>query len=224
MIKPQRSSPQSPFSLGLKYKVIFFPIGFFYRLWVSTIRFRFIDPKSKLEVIKNDKPVIITLWHNRLFLAGEWQRRFRGNRKCFGLISGSRDGAWLEAFYGWSGIHAIRGSSNRGGSKAIRDLVKTLKNGNDVGITPDGSRGPVYEAKPGVLLVGKLAKVPLLLLGFKYGWHIKLNSWDKFIIPFPFSIVRVKVHVVNPKDFLKDRSVEEGAKFVGKELMKVISD
>ena len=224
MIKPRRKSPQSAFSLGLKYKIILFPFGLFYRFWVSTIRFKFIDASSKLEVLKNDEPVIITLWHNRLFLAGEWQRRFRGNRKCFGLISGSRDGAWLEAFYGWSGIHAIRGSSNRGGSKAIRDLVKSLKNGNDIGITPDGSRGPVYEAKPGVLMVGKLANVPLLLLGFEYGWHFKLNSWDKFIIPFPFSSVKVRVRIVETKDLLKDHSVEEGAKFVGKELMKVTTD
>ena len=224
MIKPRRNSPQSAFSLGLKYKFILFPFGLFYRFWVSTIRFKFIDASSKLEVLKNDEPVIITLWHNRLFLAGEWQRRFRGDRKCFGLISGSRDGAWLEAFYGWSGIHAIRGSSNRGGSKAIRDLVKSLKNGNDIGITPDGSRGPVYEAKPGVLLVGKLANAPLLLLGFEYGWHIKLNSWDKFIIPFPFSSVKVKARIVETKDLLKDHSVEEGAKFVGKELMKVTTD
>jgi lysophospholipid acyltransferase (LPLAT)-like uncharacterized protein len=73
-------------------------------------------------------------------------------------------------------------------------------------------------------LVGKLAKTPLLLLGFKYGWHIKLNSWDKFVIPFPFSTVRVEVRIMESMDFLQDRSIEEGAKFVGEELMKVISD
>ena len=224
MIEPTRDDESSPFSLGLLAKLILFPLGVFYRIWLYSIRFNFVCKSANDEIKSLEEPVIITLWHNRLFLAGEWQRRFRGNRKCFGLISGSRDGAWLEAFYGWSGIHAIRGSSNRGGSKAIRDLVKTLKNGNDVGITPDGSRGPVYEAKPGVLLVGKLAKVPLLLLGFKYGWHIKLNSWDKFVIPFPFSTVRVKVHIMDSTDFLKDRSIEDGTKFVGNELMKVISD
>ena len=224
MIKLQRESPHAPFSLGLKYKVILFPIGVFYRLWVSTIRFKFVDANTKMMVLKNDKPVIITLWHNRLFLAGEWQRRFRGGRKCFGLISGSRDGAWLEAFYGWSGIHAIRGSSNRGGSKAIRDLVKTLKEGNDIGITPDGSRGPVYKAKPGVLVVGKLSNAHLLLIGFEYGWCIRLNSWDKFVIPFPFSRVKVRVNTVDKKHFLEGYTIEEGAKSLEAKLMKVTID
>ena len=101
MIKIQRKSPHAAFSLSMKHKVLLFPLGVLYRLWVSTIRFQFVDLNARDEVVKNDKPVIITLWHNRLFLAGEWQRRFRGGRKCFGLISGSRDGAWLEVFYGW---------------------------------------------------------------------------------------------------------------------------
>ena len=224
MIKNLRQSPQSPRSLGFKQRFVFFPFGILYHLWVSTIRFKFIDSDSKSMIIQNTEPVIITLWHNRLFLAGEWQRRFRSGRKCFGLISGSRDGAWLEAFYGWTGIHAIRGSSNRGGSKAIRDLVRTLKSGNDIGITPDGSKGPIYEAKPGVILIGKLANAPLLLLGFEYGWHIKLNSWDKFVIPLPFSKVKVKVNIMDPQDLISDCSIEDGAKSLGEELMKVTHD
>ncbi len=224
MIKPRRDSPQSPFFLALKYKIILFPFGLFYRLWVSSIRFKFLDSNSKLQVIQNNEPVIITLWHNRLFLAGEWQRRFRKKRKCFGLISGSRDGAWLEAFYWWSGIQSVRGSSKRGGSKAIRDLVKTLKNGNDVGITPDGSRGPLYQAKPGVLLVGKLSNSPILLIGFEYGCCKKLKSWDQFVIPFPFSRVIVRVQVVDARKFLASRSIDQGAKDITKELMKVTID
>ena len=224
MIKIQRKYPHAAFSLSMKHKVLLFPLGVLYRLWVSTIRFQFVDLNARDEVVKNDKPVIITLWHNRLFLAGEWQRRFRGGRKCFGLISGSRDGAWLEVFYGWSGIHAIRGSSNRGGSKAIRDLVKTLKHGNDIGITPDGSRGPVYSAKPGVLLVGKLSNAPLLLIGFEYGLQMKLNSWDNFVIPFPFSRVKVRVHTVDSKNILEGCTIEQGLKSLDEKLMQVTID
>ena len=87
-------------------------------------------------------------------------------RKCYGLISGSRDGAWLETFYGWAGIRAIRGSQNRRGSQAARDLIRLVKDGNDVGITPDGSRGPKYEAKPGALLVAKASRSPVALAFF----------------------------------------------------------
>ncbi len=167
---------------------------------------------------------MITLWHNRLFLAGEWQRRYRRNRKCFGLISGSRDGAWLEAFYGWSGIHSVRGSSNRGGSKAIRDLVRKIKEGHDIGITPDGSRGPCYVAKSGGLLVAKISKAPFLLVSFEYGLHFKLNSWDRFVLPFPFSKVSVRTEMIKGDDLLEGNSIEEATKVLGVELMKLTFD
>ena len=224
MTDTKRDSPQPPFSLGFRYRFILFPFGLFYRLWVRTIRFKFSDSTSQQEIEKNAHPVIITLWHNRLFLAGEWQRRYRKKRKCFGLISGSRDGAWLEAFYRWSGIYSVRGSSNRGGSKAIRDLVKKLKSGNDIGITPDGSRGPSYVAKPGGILVAKLSKVPLLLVTFEYGHHFKLNSWDRFVIPLPFSSVFVRTQVLSAGDLLNNCSYEEAADVLSKKLMKLTLD
>jgi lysophospholipid acyltransferase (LPLAT)-like uncharacterized protein len=224
MIEPQRGNPQSPFSLGLKFRFLLFPFGLLYRLWVSTIRFKFSDLDTKRRIEDLDVPVIITLWHNRLFLAGEWQRRFRKKRKCFGLISGSRDGAWLEAFYGWSGIHAVRGSSNRGGAQAIRLLVRKLKSGHDIGITPDGSRGPCYVAKPGGILVSKISKAPLLLLTFEYGASIKLKSWDRFVIPMPFSRVNVRTSIIYAQDMIKDHSVDEASGILSEELMKLTYD
>ena len=224
MIDPNRGDPQSPFSLGFKHKCILFPFGLFYRLWVRTIRFKFSETSSQQEIEKNQYPVIITLWHNRLFLAGEWQRRFRTKRKCFGLISGSRDGAWLEAFYGWSGICSVRGSSNRGGTKAIRDLVRKLRDGHDIGITPDGSRGPCYKAKAGGVLVAKLSKVPLLLVTFEYGRHFQLNSWDRFVIPFPFSTVLVRTNLVSAVDLLNHGSIEDAAGELSLQLMKLTFD
>ena len=220
----QRVIPPVPHSLGFLQKLLILPFGLLYRFWVSTIRFRFLNEASQKETEENKYPVIITLWHNRLFLAGEWQRRYRRDRKCFGLISGSRDGAWLEAFYGWSGIHSVRGSSNRGGSKAIRDLVRKLKDGLDIGITPDGSRGPCYVAKPGGLLVAKISRAPFLLVSFEYGWHLKLKSWDRFVLPFPFSKVRVRTELIRPDDILSNDSVEEACKVLGEELMKLTID
>ena len=63
-------------------------------------------------------------------------------------------------FYGWAGIRAVRGSRNKRGTQAIRDLAKVLADGNDVGVTPDGSRGPVYGAKSGALALAKIARPP----------------------------------------------------------------
>ena len=224
MIEPTRGDESSPFSLGLLAKLILFPLGVFYRIWLYSIRFNFVCKSANDEIKSLQEPVIITLWHNRLFLAGEWQRRFRKKRKCYGLISASKDGAWLEAFYSWSGIFAVRGSSNRGGSKAIRALVRKLKAGHDIGITPDGSQGPQYSAKPAGLLVAKVANSPMLLLSFEYGRHFKLQSWDRFVIPFPFSRVSVRTKVFRVEEKLKEHSIDEVTDNLNSELMKLTFD
>jgi len=224
MIKPQRVNENSPYVLGFLAKAILFPFGLFYRLWLYSIRFKFASSSEESKVEELTEPGIIVLWHNRLFLAGEWQRRYRKNKKCYGLISRSKDGAWLETFYAWSGIHAVRGSSNRGGAKSIRSLVRKLQQGSDIGITPDGSKGPRYEAKPGCVMVARIAKSPMILVSFEYGWHIKLNSWDKFVIPAPFSKILVRTKILHIKDMIKDSSVEDLNELLNKDLMDITID
>ena len=98
----------------------------------------------------SNESAIIALWHNQIFLAGEWHRRFRNNRKCYGLISASRDGAWLEKFYGWSGIKAVRGSRNNKGPEAIRLLAKKLRVILML-VLLETALGTIYEVKPGVI-------------------------------------------------------------------------
>lgn len=143
---------------------------------------------------------------------------------CYGLISGSRDGALLETFFGWAGIRAVRGSSNRRGSQALRDLVKVVKSGNDVGITPDGSRGPRYEAKPGAILLAKLTKAPILILSFEFGCSIKLKSWDTFVVPLPFSRVTGSVKLLEHKEIFAGRSVDEATLFAQQKLNEMTKD
>jgi hypothetical protein len=195
-----------------------------YRLWTLTIRMRYSDQKDLKEMQNWDGPVVITLWHNRLFLAGEWVLRFRKKRGCYGLISGSRDGAWLQIFYGWVGVRAIRGSRNRRGTQAVREMVKVLREGHDVGITPDGSRGPCYEAKSGALAVAKLAKIPILLLSFEYSSCIRLKSWDRFVLPYPFSLVRVTTRILYHDQLFAERNLDEATQFVESELNRITID
>jgi len=106
----------------------------------------------------------------------------------------------------------------------MRLLVRKLKSGHDIGITPDGSRGPCYVAKPGGILVGKISKAPLLLLTFEYGPSIKLKSWDRFVIPLPFSQVEVRTNIIYAQDMIKDHSVDEASGILSKELMKLTYD
>ncbi|MEK9634060.1 MAG: lysophospholipid acyltransferase family protein, partial [Opitutae bacterium] len=189
------------------------PLGLLYRLWAASIRIESVDLSDVGKESASERPCVLMLWHNRLFIAGEWHRRFRKDMTCYGLISASKDGALLETFYGWAGIRAVRGSRNRRGTQAVRELVRVMREGHDVGVTPDGSRGPRYEAKSGALLVARLAKAPILFLSFEFSWAAKLNSWDKFVVPFPFSKVIATHKFLCFEDIFEGRNLEEATEF-----------
>lgn len=179
------------------------PLGLLMRLWGRSLHFE-ASPEAVRALGKIDEPVAFTLWHNRLFIAAEIFRRYRHGRPVYALISPSKDGAWLEAFFSLIGIRAVRGSSHKLGREAVTALVEVLKAGNDIGITPDGPRGPIYEFKAGGLIVARRAHTPLLLVGCAYEASWQLPSWDRFHLPRPFSRVRVYCTEV-PSAALGDR-------------------
>ena len=222
-------SPLLPGSIpkkkGLLVKIFLSPLGLFYRLWTLSVRMRYAPADGRDELDSHPSSIVLTLWHNRLFLAGEWHNRYRKDKTIYGLISASKDGAWLETFYGWTGIRAVRGSQNRRGVQAMRELVKVIKvDSNDVGITPDGSRGPKYQAKQGAMAVAKITKAPVLLLSFEYSRAMRLNSWDGFVIPYPFSSVKVTTKLLSSDFLCKSRTAEEAAQIVEDELNQITKD
>jgi lysophospholipid acyltransferase (LPLAT)-like uncharacterized protein len=153
---------------------------------------------------KKDEPVTIVLWHNRLFLAAEIVRRYRKGRTPYALVSASQDGAWLTAFFAVAGLRTVRGSSSRMGREAATALVDVLREGHDVGITPDGPRGPCYELKPGAVIVTRRTRSPILVVGGEFSSAWRLRSWDRFYIPRPFSRVRMRCELITV-DQLVDR-------------------
>ena len=155
-------------------------------------------------VTKRDVPVAFVVWHNRLFLTPEIFRRYRGGRPLVALISASGDGAWLSAFFSLIGMRAARGSSSRLGREAATALVEAQRAGHDIGITPDGPRGPRYTMKPGVAIVPRRTGAPLLLIGGAFSSAWQLRSWDRFYLPKPFSRVRLRCELITP-DQLTDR-------------------
>ena len=93
-----------------------------------------------------------------------------------------------------------------------------------MGITPDGSRGPCYEAKPGVIALAKITKSPVLLLTFKFSSAFRLSSWDRFVIPFPSSKVFAKTKLIEYDDLFKNRSLEEATRVAQSELIDLTED
>ena len=224
MSKAAEGLASAPYKQSRIKRLLLFPLGVLYRLWTRSIRIAYLNSDQDPLDESPREPSVIFLWHNRLFLAGEWHRRFRKPLTCYGLISGSKDGALLETFFGWAGIRAVRGSRNRRGTQAVRDSVRVMRNGHDVGITPDGSRGPRYEAKSGALLLAKLSKSPMLLVSFEFGWSVKLNSWDKFVIPLPFSKVILRTTTLSFDELFDGRDLEEATKLAESRLLQLTRD
>ena len=171
-------------------RLVLWPLALLARLWSRTVRFE-IAPEDLRNLSKCDEPVVFIVWHNRLFLIAEIARRFRPGRPIYCLVSASRDGAWLDAFFSMVGMRTVRGSSHNLGREAVGALIAKLREGYDIGITPDGPRGPRYDFKAGAFVVARRAGVPAMLLGLRFTSARRLKSWDGFCLPQPFSRVQL---------------------------------
>lgn len=184
-------------------RLALWPLALLLRAWGATLRFE-LAATSRANLERHEGgPVAFVLWHNRLFLAAEIFRRFRRRPVC-ALVSTSRDGAWLTAFFELMGLRAVRGSSSRGGRQAAHGLVAALRTGHDVGITPDGPRGPRYELKPGTVTVARRSRADVLLIGARFGPAWRLRSWDGFYVPRPFSTVWIECERVMAVELADD--------------------
>jgi hypothetical protein len=206
--------------LALWRRAAVWPLAVVSRLWSSTLRIS-ISAEDLRSVNQAGQPTLYILWHNRLFVAPEMVRRFRVGRPIYALISASRDGAWLSAYFSFAGLKAVRGSSSRLGREAATALVEELRAGNDVGITPDGPRGPAYELKPGALIVARRARTRVMLIGLDFESSWRLPSWDGFHLPKPFSRVHMRCVAVG-SDLLRDRG--EAARELGARLAEINPD
>lgn len=205
---PAQATPQDVHGIKGWRRLALWPLALLVRCWCRTLRLE-IAEEDRRRLEWSERPVVFVLWHNRLFLAAEVYRRFRNRRLC-GLVSASRDGAWLAAFFSLMGIDAVRGSSSRFGREAAGRLSESLAAGRDIGVTPDGPRGPRYVFKQGALVVSRRARAPILLFGAEFSAAWTLRSWDGFLLPKPFSRVAIRCERIEP-DSLAAREEAAGA-------------
>ncbi|MDT8340272.1 MAG: lysophospholipid acyltransferase family protein [Longimicrobiales bacterium] len=131
--------------------------------------------------------VIFTLWHGGL-LPLAYRHRDEG---IVVLVSEHEDGEYITRVLHRYGYGTARGSSTRGGTRGLRSLLASARRGHDLGITPDGPRGPAGQVKPGVVTVARLSGLPIVPIGVGGSgvWHFQ--SWDRFLVPQPFSTLRL---------------------------------
>jgi hypothetical protein len=108
-------------------------------------------------------------------------------RPMYVLISQHNDGALITATMRWFGINSVRGSRKLGGAQAVRTMLTITERGGNISITPDGPRGPFQKAAEGAAFVAAKTSYPLLPISFSASRHWRFRSWDKFMMPKPFS-------------------------------------
>ena len=129
------------------------------------------------------RPFILAFWHGRLLMIPmAWQRLAPMHM----LISAHRDGRIIADSVTYFGVQSIAGSTRRGGSAALRAMLKRLGDGACVGITPDGPRGPAMVASAGIVNVARLARVPVVPVAFATSRRRVLATWDRFHLALPF--------------------------------------
>lgn len=196
-------------------------ISFFYRLilfYSWTFRLKIENDKNWMDFRRNGGVVLLCTWHQHFFSA---VRPFK-NYKIFNpsiMISQSKDGEIVAKIALLNGWNPVRGSSSNGGTEALRKMIKNLKEEKLAAHIVDGPKGPSGIVKPGIIRLAHATNaviVPFSVSAEK-AWYF--NSWDKFLLPKPFSKVFLRFGEMIKFDRVKDREIFESQRMRLEEVM-----
>ncbi len=162
-------------------------------------------------------PVIVVFWHGELLMQPYVYRHLRSRPRIAVMISEHLDGEIIARTIARFGLDAIRGSSRRGALRALRNAIERVRDGWDIAITPDGPRGPRHSVAEGVAAVARKTGVPVVAFNVHPERYWQLGSWDRFVIPRPFTTLHL--HASEPFS-LEGLSAEEARAAVHGRLMR----
>jgi lysophospholipid acyltransferase (LPLAT)-like uncharacterized protein len=157
------------------------------RMLASSWRIQVVHEERWRVLYQAKRPHVFLLWHEAL-LPLLWQHR---NQGIAIVVSEARDGQYLSDLATTLGYGAVRGSSTRGGTRALLGAVRELQAGGAVAFTPDGPRGPRRELKPGVVAAAQRGGGVIVPIHAEADRAWRLHSWDRFMIPKPLARVRI---------------------------------
>ncbi|THB78082.1 MAG: DUF374 domain-containing protein [Desulfobulbaceae bacterium] len=173
------------------------------KLWFATCRSVEHNREFKNATLRSDAASIVTVWHFSIVYVFYHMRKEKGAA----LVSASADGNYLARFAEKLNFATVRGSSNRRGVGALKELITKLKNGINVAIVADGSQGPPLKAQGGALMMASRTGTPILPLTWSARRYFTVKSWDRTAIPLPFT--RIDFFYGEPMSVPAELSVEE---------------
>jgi len=207
--------------LKIKRKIIKKVAPFFVsnllKLLHKTIKWEIVGAENLKDI---EGPVIFSFFHGRMMMLGFIYRKLRKDRKIKMILSPHFDGEIGALIAEKFGVGSIKGSSSKGSLKLLKEISK-IKD-CDIGITPDGPRGPFQKVKSGVTYISKVTGFPIIPVAYSVDKGKKLKSWDKFLVPYPFSkgvyVIGKPIYV--PDDLGKEE-IESFSKHIEDEMVKI---
>lgn len=192
--------------------------------WIATLRWEMTDTARIAMRARGQLPCLAAIWHNRLFLVPQVPRRIFPERPMTVIVSASRDGAWLAELLMASGMRVCRGSTSRRALSATRQLLRAIQAGSNLGITPDGPRGPCYSFTEGLGSLVRLTRSGVMLLGLRYTRAWRLRTWDGFYVPVPFSRILCDARWITPEELPKEAGDAALSAFLRAALLAITHD
>ena len=179
-------------------------------IWYTTAKkFHFITP------IPDEQHVCVT-WHGELFMSPQAYRHIHKKHSASAIISSHFDGSLIAGTLSWLNIRPLRGSSKKGATQVLKEAFKSIKLGEEVLITPDGPRGPRHSLSDGAIGIALKSKLPIFVMNFKAKSFWQVNSWDKFVIPKPFTKVDFYMQSIS----LEGMELEEAKVYLKEKMLE----
>lgn len=185
----------------------------------ALIKLLFLTCKKKFHFSQDGSatPSIYAIWHGEILMAAAAYTHYTKRKTIDTIVSNHFDGELVARLMQLFGGGTIRGSSSKGGVSALRGALKALQQGRDIGITPDGPRGPRHSVADGAAALAMMKKVPIITMNSHLSSYWSLKSWDKFCIPKPFSTI--EIYYGDPF-YVHELSLEEAKALIQKRLLE----
>lgn len=178
--------------------------------WYTTFKkFHFITS------IGEDQHVCVC-WHGELFMSPQAYRYIHKKHPASAIVSQHFDGEIVARTLNWFNIKPLRGSSRKGAQKVLLQAFRSVKNGEEVLISPDGPKGPRHTVSDGAIGLALKSKLPMLVINFTAQRFWQFSSWDKFVIPKPFSKIEFYIQSIS----LEGMELDEARKFLSDKMLE----